>query len=150
MNHCKGITLKGKKCKNKCKNKYCNKHSKKQKGGTGILNSPRKIGRFSVKHTTTNKRSVKFDDNTIKKVIKIPKNDCPIQQRPRLRKHQISKEEYNYDKKQGIKRTKKYDKFCPPGSYATYKTKNGYDCCAMKKYNKIKSSLNPLAKEFKI
>lgn len=152
MNICKGITLKGKKCKNKCQNKYCNKHSKKQKGGTGILKKPKKVGRFTITKDTTPK-SVKINKNVVEKVIKIEKNDCPKNQRPRLTKTNLTMEEMFYDNSVGVNRTKKYKKTCPPGSKGIFKTKKGNDCCIMdnKHLKKTKkSSLNPKAKEFKM
>lgn len=144
MNQCKGLTLKGKKCKNKCQNKYCNKHSNKQKGGNGILKKPKKVGRFTVTKDNTSK-SVNFDDNVVEKVIKIEKNDCPRHLRPRLKKTKLSFTEHVLDKMEGVNRTKKYQKFCPPGTIGYYITKNGNKCCKMNK-----KTLNPDAKEFKM
>lgn len=127
MNECKGLTLKGKKCKNKCQNKYCNKHSK-QKGGSGILKKTKKVGRFTVTKDTTPK-SVKFDNNVVEKVIKIKKNDCPIHLRPRLKKTKLSYTEYVLDKMEGVNRTKKYEKHCPAGTVGLFYTKNKNLCC---------------------
>lgn len=144
MNYCKGITLKGKKCKNKCQNKYCNKHSKKQKGGTGILKKPKKVGRFTITKDKTPKK-VKFDDNVVEKVVKIEKNDCPRHLRPRLKKTKLSYTEHVMDKLEGVNRTKKYQKTCPHGATGYYYTKKGNVCCKMGK-----KTLNPNAKEFKM
>jgi len=127
MNNCKGKTKNNKKCKRKCKNKYCYQHNKKKKGGVkekkgrftieskskSIL--VKKKGRFDVKKDFGN---VNFEETV--EVKKIRKNDCPKQNRPKLKR-----------KKDNLKRGEiaTYKKYCPKHQGNAYYTKNGFLCC---------------------
>jgi len=124
MNNCKGKTKDNKKCKRKCKGKYCYQHPKKggvkQKKGRFTVETEsksilqKKKGRFSQKKIFGN---VSFGELEVKK---IPNNDCPQKNRPKLKR---KKDPKNPNQKAT------YKKYCPKHQGNTYYTKNGFLCC---------------------
>ena len=57
------------------------KHKKKKQRGGGILKKTKKIGRFTVSSPQKKRPGLSFDTEV--KVVRIPKNDCPILHRVR-------------------------------------------------------------------
>ena len=132
---------------------------KKQKGGlngiyrlsknkrrTGLYN-PRSKSRFLVspiprprpkprpkpKSKPKKKRpTVSFAETM--SVVTIPKNDCPKDKRPRLKKVALTEAEKKEDIKHlGRARRKKYKLLCRNPKHTIYSKKSGFKCCSLPK-----------------
>lgn len=105
------------------------KSKPKKKGGAGIIKRP---SRFNV----TKDRTISFGEPEIKH---IPKIDCPLSRRPRLKKVKLTKKEKKEEIKDiGSARRRKYKKICPNPDHSIYTTKGGFECCSRFSVKKIK------------
>lgn len=93
-----------------------------------ILKREKKIGRFKI----SNIKYVKFNKNPVKDTTRIPNNDCPKNNRPRLTKEYLDYEEFLEDMSNNVFRKKKYSKKCKDPNSKIYTTKYGFECCKKK------------------
>ena len=118
-----------------------------------VSKTAQKKGRFSVRPSSStsttassslvstpkklpkgNKQRPKVSFAETMTVVTIPKNDCPRDYRPRLKKVNLTEVEQKEDIKHlGRARRKKYKLLCSNPKHTIYSKKSGFKCCSLPK-----------------